>query len=199
MFIKAPTDILDFEWDWSVWLPTGDSIASVAWTLQSGITQANLPAPSAQSAVASTTGGSLAANTYYYVAVAVNSAGTTTKSNEVSVTTTGSTSSVTLTLTQPVPGASGYRWYRGTSSGGENVYYPVSGMTTTTFTDTGGSSTAGSPPSSNTATNGGFSGTAAYLWVSGGTVANTYTVTCQITSAAGRVAQNTQNMNVVNL
>jgi hypothetical protein len=90
MFIKAPTDILDYEWDWSVWLPTGDTISSVVWTAESGLTIEVSPAPSHAS-------------------------------------------------------------------------------------------------------------TNATVWIGGGTAGNTYTLECQITTAAGRVAQNTQNVNVVNL
>lgn len=90
MLVKAPTDILDFEWDWSVWMPSGDTISSVTFTATSGIT-----------------------------------------------------------------------------------------IETT-------------PPVSHTATT-------ATVWLGSGTAGTTYTVTCQITTAAGRVAQNTQNVNVVNL
>jgi len=90
LFIKAPNDILDFEWDWSIWLPTGDTISSVTWTVMSGLTLESSPAAS---------------------------------------------------------------------------------------------------HTTNTAT----------VWLGGGTAGNTYTVTCQITTAAGRVGQNTQNVNVVNL
>lgn len=90
MFIKAPTDILDYEWDWSVWMPTGDTIASVAWTVSSGITQESSPAPS-------------------------------------------------------------------------------------------------------------HTNTSATVWIGSGTAGTTYTITCQITTTAGRVAQNTQSLNVLNL
>ncbi|MEZ0366794.1 hypothetical protein ACAG26_24275 [Mycobacterium sp. pUA109] len=92
MFIKAPTDTLDYMWDWSEWLAStnGDTIASVAWTASSGITLETSPA----------------------------------------------TSSTATTAT---------------------------------------------------------------AWIGGGTVATTYTLTCQITTVAGRVAQNTQDINVVDL
>lgn len=88
MFIKAPTDILDYEWDWSVWMPTGDTISAVTFTAQSGITIEVSPAQS-------------------------------------------------------------------------------------------------------------HTGTTATVWLGGGTAGTTYTITCQITTTAGRVAQNTQNLNVV--
>src|SRR5690242_21320052 len=50
----------------------------------------------------------------------------------------------------PVPFATGYRIYRGTSPHGENVYYAPAG-TKTTFTDTGAAATAGTPPATSTA------------------------------------------------
>jgi hypothetical protein len=53
-----------------------------------------------------------------------------------------------------VPGATGYRVYRGTASNGENVFFAPGNVTT--FTDTGEAGTAGSPPVSNTATTAGF-------------------------------------------
>lgn len=90
MFVKAPEDILDFEWDWSVWLPTGDTIASVDWTADSGVTIED------------------------------------------------------------------------------------------------------SPASTNTTTN-------ATVWLGGGTAGDTYNVTCQITTAAGRVSQWSQDLNIVDL
>jgi hypothetical protein len=46
VFVLGPGDVLDFEWDWSLWLPTGDTIASAAWTPATGLTVANTPAAS---------------------------------------------------------------------------------------------------------------------------------------------------------
>jgi hypothetical protein len=88
MFLKAPADVLDYEWDWSQWLPTGDTISAVTWTVASGLTLETSPAAS---------------------------------------------------------------------------------HTTTTAT----------------------------VWLGGGTAGQQYAVTCQITTAAGRISQNTQNLNVV--
>lgn len=103
-------------------------------------------APLQNPASTSTTGGTLAANTYYYVVTAIlNPQGESIASNEVSITTTGTTSSNTITWTAP-PGmtVTGYRVYRGTAAGAENVYYAPGNVLT--FTDTGGASTAGTPP-----------------------------------------------------
>jgi hypothetical protein len=94
----------------------------------------------------STSGGSLAAATYFYVVTAVDASGETTISNEVSIATTGSTSSVTLTW-PVVAGATGYRVYRGTSAGTEGTRYTAA---SSPFTDTGAAGTAASPPGANT-------------------------------------------------
>lgn len=97
-----------------------------------------------------TTGGALAAATYYYVVTALNAVGEALKSNEVSIVTTGTTSTVSLTWSA-VTGATSYRVYRGTAAGAQNVFYAPGNVTS--FTDTGAANTAGSPPSTNT-TNG---------------------------------------------
>jgi hypothetical protein len=117
--------------------------------VQYGVEYVTISAPTLSSPTGSTTGGTLAANTYYYVVTAVTPGGETVASGEQSVTTTGSTSSVSLSWSS-VTGASGYKVYRGTASNAENVYYTVSGGATTTYDDTGATPTSGSPPGSNT-------------------------------------------------
>jgi hypothetical protein len=107
-----------------------------------------LATPSATSATPSTTGGTLVAGTYYYVVTALGASGETLKSNELSATTTGTTSSVAL-VWAAVPGAVGYRVYRGTIAGAENVYVAVGNVVT--YTDTNAANTNGTPPASNTA------------------------------------------------
>jgi hypothetical protein len=107
----------------------------------------------------STTGGTLAAATYFYRIVAVDFNGnTTTPSNELAVTTTGSTSSVTISWPL-VSGAYNYRIYRGITSGGQNLYYTVTGTNTTSFTDTGAAGTAGTTPTVNLTAYGSFANT----------------------------------------
>ena len=198
MFIKAPTDTLDYEWDWSVWLPSGDTIAGVTWTVQSGITLANLNPPTNLAAVPNASGGTFAPAAYYWKITAFNANGETTVSNEATATVV-SNGTATLTWSQ-VTNATGYKVYRGTSSNGENHLITTIGSgSTLTYTDTGTTGSAVSPPGSNTAIETLFAPTNATAWISGGTAGNTYTVMCQITTAAGRVAQNTQNLNVVNL
>jgi hypothetical protein len=102
-----------------------------------------LSPPVANAPTTSTTGGSLAAATYYYVITATNALGESLKSNEVSVVTTGTTSSNTITW-GAVAEATGYKIYRGTAAEGEDVFYTVGAVTT--FLDTGAAATAGTPP-----------------------------------------------------
>lgn len=95
------------------------------------------------------TGGTLAAGSWFYVVTALVPNGESLQSNEVEATTSGSTSSIVLTWTAPSGGgASGYKIYRGnTSLGISSLIGTVSGVDTTTFTDTGGAGTPASPPS----------------------------------------------------
>ena len=115
-------------------------------------------------------GGTLAAATYYYVVPAVNAQGETTASNELSIAVTGTTSTITIQWVAPAapvpaPGQpaglglptdgtpTGYNVYRGTAAGGENNEF-VTGTTTLSFTDTGAAATHTStaPPTHNAAT-----------------------------------------------
>jgi len=103
----------------------------------------DLPAPTGLVGTASSTGGSLATGTYFYKVTALNANGETLPSNEIGVAVTGPTGSVSLTW-GAVPGATGYRVYRGTSAGGENVFYA---STTNSFVDTNAAGTPGTPNS----------------------------------------------------
>ena len=118
---------------------------------QQSIASDTLAPPTIGTATDSTTGGTglSPSTTYYYVVTALNANGQTLASGEVSATTsTGSTDSITVTWTA-VSGATGYNVYRGTASTAENVYYSAGNVTS--FTDTGATSTSGSPPGVNTA------------------------------------------------
>lgn len=107
-----------------------------------------LPGVVTQNALAtSTTGGTLAAATYFYKVTAILPGGETLASNERSIVTTGTTSSNTVSWVA-MPGALGYNVYRGTSTGGENLYYGVSGGSTTSFLDTGTAGISATPPAS---------------------------------------------------
>jgi hypothetical protein len=108
--------------------------------------------PGLNAPTVSGSGGSLAAGTYYYTVTGTTANGESTPSNQVSATTTGSTSTVTLTW-NAAPGATGYKIYRGTSAGAENTLIATTtNATTLSFTDTGSETTsAASPPTINTA------------------------------------------------
>jgi hypothetical protein len=78
---------------------------------------------------------------------AANTSGTPPASN----TAVSSTNANTVNWTA-VTNATGYRVYRGTASGSENVYYAPGNVTS--YTDTGAASTSGTPPTVNTAADG---------------------------------------------
>lgn len=111
-------------------------------------TTVHLSAPVLNTPSTSTTGGTLAAATYYYKITALGTTGETTGSNEVSRVTTGSTSTVTFTWAA-VSGATGYKIYRSTSTGTEK-YLATVGVVTT-YTNTGGTTNGSiSVPGANT-------------------------------------------------
>lgn len=112
-----------------------------------------LSPPSGLAAGAPFSGGSLAAGTYYWQVTAVNALGQTTGSNEATATVATSGESCTLTWAG-VSGATGYNLYRATASGWESagpaLVASIMGGSTTTYTDTGTATTAGSVPPYNT-------------------------------------------------
>lgn len=118
-------------------------------------TSGSLSPPSGLLAVQTVTTGTLAANTYYYVVTAINAAGETTPSNEVSVQTSGSTSKIILAWEAAGSGnfgPTGYNIYRGTAPGAEGLLIGSVASTVVGFTDTGGESTTSqSPPTLSTA------------------------------------------------
>lgn len=116
-----------------------------------GIAIEDLNSPTLTSAVGATTGGTITAGTYLYAITAINANGETTISNEVSVTTTGSTSTVTLSW-PVVPGATGYKLYKTTAGGlaGTELNYKTVGLVTTDV-DTAPGAPSGAVPTSNTA------------------------------------------------
>jgi hypothetical protein len=114
-----------------------------------GAAGGTLQAPGIGAVTTSTTGGTLAIGPYFYKVTALTASGETTPSGEGTVTTTTATASNTVNW-NPVPGAIGYRVYRGTAAGAENTYFQVG--TVSTFLDTGTAGTAATPPTTNTAT-----------------------------------------------
>lgn len=64
-FFKSPTDILDYVWDWSSWLPVGDSISTATFTAATGLTKEVSPAASHTGTTATVwLGGGTAADEY---------------------------------------------------------------------------------------------------------------------------------------
>lgn len=119
---------------------------SLLFTTVAGVTSytdsgASIPVQNAP--VAAGIGGTLAAGTYFYVISATNANGETIASNETSVTVVAN-QNVNLSWSS-VPGATGYKVFRGTSAG----TYAASSLITTTaatsITDTGTALTAGTP------------------------------------------------------
>jgi PKD repeat protein len=110
-----------------------------------------LAPPGSPRVATSTAGGSLAGRTHYFKVVAVLASGGSraysAPSSEVSIS-VSSGAAVTVTWSA-VSGTTGYRIYRGTSAGGENVYRDTN-STSTTFTYTGSSETSGTPRASGT-------------------------------------------------
>jgi len=126
----------------------GETLASTATTQT---VAAALAAPVLAAPTTATTGGTLAAATYYYKATAINAVGETIGSNEVSIATTGTTSTVGLSWAA-ITGATGYKIYRATVAGGESTS-PALVETlgaVTTYTDTGTAVSAGAVPATNT-------------------------------------------------
>ncbi|SIC56507.1 gp31 protein [Mycobacteroides abscessus subsp. abscessus] len=99
---------------------------------------ATLPAPTGVSATPSTTGGTFpAGQTAYYVVSAITATGETVPSAEFSAVAIGTTGSITVAWGQ-VPGATGYRIYRGTASGLEiALVQAVPSGSTVSYVDTG--------------------------------------------------------------
>lgn len=116
-----------------------------------------LPPATMNAPIPSTTGGVITAGTYYYAAVAVDAFGNQTilSANEGSCTTTGSTSSIAL-LCSSVTNATSYRFYVGTTPGGENKYIQSA---TNSTTDIGSGYTTAAKPTKNTTILGGISST----------------------------------------
>lgn len=125
-------------------MPAPSGLAAGTLATQSGIVAPTLGTPTT-----ATTGGTLAAATYYYVATTLTAFGETAKSAEVSQVTTGTTSTVSLSWTA-ITGSTGTKIYRGTAAGGENVLVATLAGSATSWTDTGGAGSAATPPAAAT-------------------------------------------------
>lgn len=114
-----------------------------------GLKADQLAPPTGLAVATSTTGGTLAAGSYTWVATAINAAGETTASNQITKTTTGSTSSAALSC-PAVLGATGWNIYR-TLSGVTTLVTTISSGGALAYTDTGAAGTAATVPVANTA------------------------------------------------
>jgi len=130
----------------------GQADSATAPTAPGGVmtppVNAAIAAPGTVTPSTSTTGGTLAAATYFYKLTALNSAGETTVSPEATQVTTGATSTVTLNWSA-VTGATGYRLYRSTVTNQEKFLVQLGAVIT--YIDTGAlTPTLVTPPTSNT-------------------------------------------------
>jgi len=114
-----------------------------------GVEQLSPPVQSPLATAAS--GGTILAGTYIYAVTAINALGETTISNEQTIVTTGSTSTVTVTWAA-VTGATGYKLYKTAAGGltGTELFYKAVGLVTTDI-DTAPGAPAGAIPATNTA------------------------------------------------
>lgn len=108
------------------------------------------PAPTGLGGTPAGSGGALLADIYYYVVTAILADGESSVSEEVAVTTTGSTSKVTLDWDDTV-GATSYNVYRGTTAGGERLL--ASAVAASTYEDTGGATSVTPPPTDSVVVN----------------------------------------------
>lgn len=132
------------------YIKSGQPVAKVGGLLVPYDDTQTLPAPTLNAPTTATTGGTLAAGTYYYKVTAVNAVGETIGSNEVSQATTGTTSTVGLSW-GAVAGATGYKVYRATVSGGQSTSPALVATlgAVTSYTDTGTAVSAGAVPATN--------------------------------------------------
>lgn len=99
---------------------------------------AALAAPVLSAGTTATTGGTLAAGVYKYQATYTNSFGQSVGSNEVSITTTGATSTASFTIGAAPAGASGMKIYRTAVNGATGSELLLDTVATaTSYTDTG--------------------------------------------------------------
>jgi hypothetical protein len=156
-------------------------------TITTGIPPGNtatLPTPTQSATSTATTGGALAANTYYYIVIAITANGEA-PSNEESQATTGNKSKVTINWSLDT-GATGYKIYRGTAAAGENVLIGQVGSAVTSFVDYGALNQFAAPPVVNNASVlPPVQGSPSTATTGGALVAGTYYYTITALTAAG--------------
>lgn len=146
LFIKIMADWLAFrKWIVEVRMPFNTRTLSlevmdqVKWNLSLLPVSMRDVKVSGLTATGSITGGTLAADDYYYVITATDKYGETQASvQKTGTVASGTTGSVALTWTA-LDGAAGYRIYRSTTSGDftSKSFYTISSGATTSYTDTG--------------------------------------------------------------
>jgi len=116
-----------------------------------GVALEQLAAPVQSALATAASGGTITAGTYRYIVTAINASGETTASNEQSIVTTGSTSTVTVTWAA-VTGATGYKLYKTAAGGatGTELLYKTVGLVTSDIDTTPGTP-SGAFPAVNTA------------------------------------------------
>jgi phage tail sheath protein FI len=136
--------VIDSDSQYVTFLPPGSQTPTVPSGSPSNTI---VPLPTGVTVATATSGGTLAAGQYFYQVSALYGNLEGGPSTEQSVTATGATSSNTISWTAAAAfggqSPTGYKIYRGTSAGKENVFYtsPVA----TSFEDTGAPSTPGTP------------------------------------------------------
>jgi hypothetical protein len=123
-----------------LWTPpnlnwTGKGYTGIGLNGSGSIARMDPPVSINPTVVGATTGGTLAAGTYWYMVTAPVAVGETGAINQKSVALTGSTSSATLSWTA-VTGATGYRIWRGNASGQQKLLTTLAAGVLT-FTDDG--------------------------------------------------------------
>jgi hypothetical protein len=109
----------------------------------------HLAPPNGLQLVSTSSGGSLS-GPHYWMVTSFSDAGESTGSNEVNAVMGAST--IAHLAWPVVPGAAGYKLYRGTAAGAENVLVAtINNPNTNSYADTGAAGTTASPPGSNTA------------------------------------------------
>jgi len=133
--------------------PTGNMDLSQNLAMTGGyltVSQLDISDLGTPTGTASTSGGNMATNTYYYVITALNGNGETIKSAQTAgIAVTGPTGSVALSWA-PVYGATSYKVYRTTVSGIYNTPAYIANPTANSYTDTAAAASAGAPPTTNT-------------------------------------------------
>lgn len=105
--------------DLQTWITNNPGVFYAYLTPATWDSEATVSPPAAPTLASSTSGGLLAAGTYYVTVTYTTATGETTASGEASVTTTGSTGEITVTSPATATGATGYNVYASTSSGTE--------------------------------------------------------------------------------